>query len=211
MSALTMAEAAALLALMAEGGSADNTVLKERYGFTVTGKVKERLNDDKLVTSVKKGRSLAHTLEDAGWARCRQELAMAPPPRAGAGGGALYAVLRGIARYLDREDLSLADMFSPTPEARPIPAPRVDLDAQIRSAYGKLARHPGDLVRLAEVRPLLGTAERSDVDAALVRLGSGAGVSVMPNENQKSLNQADHDAAVIIAGREHHLLRIEGA
>jgi hypothetical protein len=205
---LTMAEAAALFALMAEGGSADNTVLKQRYGFTLTGKERATLNDAKLVTSARKGRSFVHTLEDAGWARCREEAAATPPTGGGAAGGALYAVVAALGRYLDRANLSLAEVFHPAaPELTPRPA---DLRAQIRAAYDKLARHPGDLVRLAQLRALL-SGERSDVDAALIRLGSGPNASVMPNENQKSLNQDDHDAAVIIAGREHHLIRIEGA
>src|SRR5262245_4501008 len=137
---LTMAQAAALFALMAEGGTADNPLLKSRYGFDLTGKDRTGLNDAKLVTSVRKGRSFAHTLEDAGWARCREELTADPPERAGAGGGALYAVLRGIGGYLERAELSLADVFRASAPP-PVPAPRPDLDAQIRAAYDKLARH----------------------------------------------------------------------
>jgi hypothetical protein len=208
---LTMAETAALFALMAEGGSADNTLLKERYGFTLTGKERTTLNREKLVTSVRKGRSLSHTLEDAGWAACRDAFAATPPPRAGAAGGALYAVMRGIGRYLDREELSLADVFrasGSTPLKVPEPRPG-DLESRIREAYERLARHPGDLVRLADLRPLLNASDRSEVDAVLLRLGRGPRASVMPNENQKSLTQADHDAAVLVAGRPHHLIRIE--
>src|SRR5215470_7553252 len=155
---LTMAEAAALFALMAEGGSADNTVLKQRYGFTLTGKERATLNDTKLVSSSRKGRSFQHTLEDAGWARCREEAAATPPAGGGAAGGALYAVVAALGRYLDRAELSLADVFRPAaPEPVRVPTPRrADLDAAIRDAYGKLARHTGDLVRIAELRVLLG-------------------------------------------------------
>ncbi len=97
---------------MAEAKEVPNPELKERNGFTLDGKQRRHLNDEKPVDSQKRGRSFVHELTDKGWRWCADELgADGPLARAGSAGGALYAVLAGLRRYLHRAELTLADVF----------------------------------------------------------------------------------------------------
>jgi hypothetical protein len=203
---LTVSEIATLFALMAEAREMSNVDLKARYGFSLTGASKTRLNSEKLVTSRKVGRAFAHELTEDGWARCREELAAPCPPRAGTAGGALYAVLGGLRRYLDREQLSLADVFGAAPVEPP-----VDVEAAIRTAYARAPRQPAGWVALTDLRPLLSDLPRARVDEALTQMNRTPHVRVLPEENQKVLSQRDRDAAVHIGGRDYHFVLIEGA
>ena len=147
---------------------------------------------------------------------CARELTAAPPPRAGSGGGALYAVLQGLHRYLARPACA-RKIFLPTSRCvstshHPTPPPPPDtgdLEHRIRLAYGKLAARPGDWVALADLRPLLGHADHVEVDAALRRLSRARKANLVPQANQKVLTQADREAAVRIGVEDCHLISIE--
>lgn len=193
---LTVPERAALLALMAEARELTNAELYAVAGFTLDGKARRRLNEQKLVNSRKVGRTFAHELTDDGWARCKAELAGERPPRAGSLGGALYAVLAGLARHVARGG-QLSDVFQP------------DVEKLIRSAYGELARRPGTWVGLAELREELMGVPREDVDAELERMASTPGVHLQAEPNQKALTDADRAAAVRFGGTDRHMLMIE--
>jgi hypothetical protein len=139
--------------------------------------------------------------------------------------------LAGLNRYLDREDLVPADIFQaaasepatpetalrrsepePTVEPGPAPAAAGDLEVRIREAYKRLVRRPGGWVGLAELRPLLGDdVGRTDVDRELKRMDRLPGISVIPEENQKTLTPEERDAAVKIGGKDNHLIAIEDA
>lgn len=207
--ALKVSEIAVLLALMAEAREISNVELKERYGFTLTGDSKARLNAMKLVTSRRIGRAFAHELTDPGWARCRDELAAPCPPRAGTAGGALYALLHGLGRYLSTNQLSLSDVFRQAPDEPSTAAS--DAEAGIRAAYGRAQRQPAGWVALRHLRPLLAAWPRDVVDATLARMDGTPGIRVLPEENQKALTTADREAAVVVGGRAYHFLLIEGA
>ena len=205
--ALKVSEIAVLLALMAEAREMSNVELKERYGFTLTGESKARLNAMKLVTSRRIGRAFAHELTDPGWARCRDELFAPCPPRAGTAGGALYALLHGLGRYLSNNQLSLSDVFRQAPE-KPSSA---DVEAGIRTAYGRARRQPAGWVALRDLRPLLGGQSSQAVDEALVRMDGRPGIRLLPQEDQKAITAADESAAVSVGGRAFHFLLIEDA
>jgi hypothetical protein len=206
---LKVSEIAVLLALMAEAREVSNVELKEHYGFTLTGESKARLNRMKLVASRKVGRAFAHELTDPGWARCRDELAAPCPPRAGTAGGALYALLHGLERYLKANQLSLSDVFRQAPEKPSVPS--ADVEAGIRAAYARARRQPAGWVSLTDLRPLLAAWPRDAIDAALTRMDGTSGVRVLPEENQRVLTPADREAAVMVGGRAYHFLLIEGA
>ena len=208
--ALNAKERAALLGLMAEARETSNPELREIVGFPLDGKERRRLNDRKLVTSERRGRPFVHELTDAGWRWCQEELTAGRPPRSSYLGGACYALLANLSRFLDREDLRLADVFGRTDEPlRPAPAtPDGGVERRIRAAYRQLAREPGDWVSLAELRPLVG-AGREEVDAVLRRLNRSHQASIIPEQNQRVLTQADEDAAVRIGGENKHLISIE--
>jgi hypothetical protein len=204
---LKVSEVAILIALMAEAQEVSNVDLKERYGITLTGEPKRRLNDRKLVTSRKVGRAFAHELTDLGWARCREELSAPCPPRAGTAGGALYAVLHGLHRYAGRTGLNLASIFGPAgADVEP-----TTVEAAIRAAYGRAPRLAGGGVTLTELRPLLAHLPRAAVDDALIRMGRLPQVSLLPDENRKALTEADRAAGVQVGPTLYRYLLIEGA
>ena len=190
----------ALLALMALAREVPNPELQEIAGFTITGEVRTTLNDDGLVDSRKVGRAFVHELTEKGWAHCAKELTADPPARPGPFGNALYLVLTGLDRYLRRNKLRLADVFQ-------IESP--DLEFDIRTAYHKRALKPRDWVRLAEVRPLLNGATKSEVDDVLREMSRAGRAHLAPDSNRKGLTEADHLAAIRVGSEDKHLLAIE--
>ncbi len=110
---LSFAEVALLVILMVEREEVSNPDLKERYGVTLDGAARRKLNDLKLVESRKQGRAFAHLLTDDGWARVAEEIKTGIPMPRGAAGAmnlALVSMLRG---FLARTGQSLADFFLP--------------------------------------------------------------------------------------------------
>jgi hypothetical protein len=194
---LTVRERATLLALMAEARELTNAELRDAAGFTLDGRYRRRLNEQKLVTSRKVGRGLAHELTDDGWAWCATELSAQRPDRAGYLGGACYALLAGLARRFAQNGEQLSDVFQP------------DVEKLIRGAYRAIAGTSGRWVGLAELREELLGVPREAVDAELERMASSAGVHVEAESNQKTLTDADRAAAVRFGADERHLLMIE--
>jgi hypothetical protein len=56
------------------------------------------------------------------------ELSRERPPRSGSAGGALYAVLAGLCRYLERADLKLSDIFGS--DSKFLPQPDVEIESR---------------------------------------------------------------------------------
>jgi hypothetical protein len=189
---LTNRERAVLLALMAEARELTNAELRAVSGLALDGEPRRRLNDRKLVTSTKVGRSFTHEITDDGVAWCTAELSQPVPARAGYLGGALYALLAGLAR----SGQPLHEIFRP------------DVEQQIRGAYLRLAK-PGEWVGLAELREQLFGVPRPAVDAELERMASTPGVHVQAEPNQKALTGAHRAAAVRFGGDDRHMLMIE--
>ncbi|ONH31379.1 hypothetical protein [Pseudofrankia asymbiotica] len=127
---LTGGQVGILLTLMAEDRPVPNSELAARFRLSLDGADRRRLNSLGLVTSRRAGRSYVHELTDAGWARCRREIAAPPAGRSGSiPPGAVHALLAALADHLDRTGLTLADVFRPRPASegaptRPDPAGR---------------------------------------------------------------------------------------
>jgi hypothetical protein len=200
---LGIKERAVLLALMAEAKEVSNSDLKQRVGFTLDGAPRRKLNDLKLVYSHKPKRTFAHELTDDGWAWCATELSRERPPRAGSAGGALYAVLAGLGRFLKRADLKLSDVFQS--DATLVQQPEIDIETRIRAAYRKLAKERGEWVSLTKLRPLLGNTSRAEVDTALQRMNRDPRVNLVPDSNQKTLTDQDRESAIRVGGEYKHL------
>jgi hypothetical protein len=205
---LGIGERAALLALMAEGREVPNPELKQRYRIDLSGASRRKLNQQQLVATRQHGRRNLHELTDKGWRWCADELAAQCPPRAGSAGGALYAVLAGMHRFLQRSDLQLADVFGSGP-ASPEPATGAGLEDRIRAAYRQLVREPRGWVSLTDLRSLLDGAARDDVDAALRGMLRARRANLIPRAEQHLLTPADRAAAVRIGAEDTHLLSIE--
>jgi hypothetical protein len=86
---------------------------------------------------------------------------------------------------------------------------RPEVEQQIRGAYWRLVKSPGDWVGLAELRPKLAHLARESIDTELERMASTLGVHVQSEPNQKALSDADRKAAVRFGGDERHMLKIE--
>ena len=199
---LTPRDRVVLMALMALNKDVTNAVLKEEVGFTLEGSARKRLNDNKMVSSSKRGRAYVHELTDEGWAWCWDELAEPTPAGADSGTRSLYAVLRGLRRYLDSANLRLADVFGLT---------ETTLEGRLRAAYADLARREQDWVSLTAIRAHLRGVPREDLDALLVRLDAvegGAGIDLVPQADQGKLTRDDRAAAIRIGNQDKHLLRL---
>lgn len=210
---LGIKQRAALLALMAAARELSNTELENLTGFRLHGKALATLRERRLVESHRSAnnRPFIHTLTDDGWAWCEKELAAERPARAGSAGGALYALLAGLHRYRTRANLRLSDIFRADGGTPAALTEEPALTERIRSAYRKLASEPRDLVRLTDLRPLLGEASREAVDAALWQLSRAQQANLFPQANQKVLSQTDRQAAVRIGNEDCHLISLDSA
>lgn len=209
-------QTAAMFTLMVLGREVPNPELKELVGFTLTGKERTQLNDEKYVVSEKVGRSFVHQLTDSGWAWCEKELGAKkpPPPRPQSTlCSVLYLVLGGFDDFRRTRKLRLADVFGMPVESAPepvesAPEPVEDLETRIRVAYRELVKEPRGWVGLVDLRPKLG-APAAEVDAVLKRLSLAGKVHLVPEDIRKALTAADHEAAIRIGGEDNHLLSIE--
>jgi hypothetical protein len=197
---LNLKERASLLALLAEARPLTNAELHGVAGIKLDGESRRKLNELRLVTSQLKGRAYVHELTEDGAAWCEKELVAERPDRAGSVGGALYAILAGLHRYLQRTGQVLSDVFPPV------------LDTEIRAAYRRLSTESeSSWVGLAALREELADIARSDLDAALQKLSRQPGVHVQAEANQQALTETDRAAAVHFGGSSRHLLKIENA
>lgn len=120
--------------------------------------------------------------------------------------GALYAILSGVSRYLEYSGQSLADVFQQrSTDARPKPG---DIDEIITSAYLSLAGEPGEFVQIRELRARLGDVSRDELDSALERLYRAQQVNLIPQSNQRTLSEADREAALRIGDESKHIISI---
>jgi hypothetical protein len=203
---LSVKERAVLFTLMGEAREVSNSELAERAGFRLDGQERRRLNDRKLVDSRKVGRTYAHELTDAGWDWCAAQSSGAPKGRASSMEGALYALLGGLARYLEYSELSLADIFQQRdPEAPEKPG---DIAELIRAAYVRLASEPGKFVKLRELRAELSDVPGSDLESSLKEMYRAQQVNLVPQSNQQALTQADRESALRIGGEAKHMISI---
>jgi len=207
---LTGADQAVLLVLMAESRPVPNPELTQ-LGPELKKLNRERLNRLGLIETSKPGNSYVHELTDEGWRLCQDIFAAAAPPLSKGQGKALYTLLRSLGRYLAREDLVLADVFTPAREDAPRPDGTADTDVEllVRRSYEGLAAQPGGWVALARLRAELADVPRPQLDATLKRMYRIPGVSLIPEENQKVLTADDRAAAVEIGDQDKHLIAIE--
>lgn len=201
---LTGTEQAVLLVLMAEARPVPNPKLKE-LGPELKKLDRERLNRLKLIETTP-GTPMVHELTDEGWTTCRSLVGTAVPASVRGQGKVLYTVLTAVDRYLRQKDFRLADLFEPEAEETNLDS---DVESRVRQAYSRLVARPGGWLGLVKLRAELSDVPRAELDAALVRLYQAPGVSLVPEENQKTLTTADRAAAVEIGLQNKHLIAIQ--
>jgi hypothetical protein len=209
---LTGNEQAVLLVLMAECRPVPNARLKD-LGPDLTKSQRENLLRKKLIEV--SGKPMVVDLTETGWAWCRAIIGTDPPSGVTGQKKTLYTVLKAIDRYLDGEDLALADVIreAAPPQraesaAEPVSVGGDDVPNLVRTAYTELASRPGGWVSLTRLRGHLVDVPREDVDGALRDLLRSRDISLIPEENQKVLTSADDDAAIVIGGEKNHLMAI---
>ena len=141
---LTGTERAVLIVLMAESRPVANPELAT-LGPALDKPGRDKLNALGLIESERiKGRYV-HELTDRGWALCRDIVAAGPPPRSTGPAKTLYTVLGALGRYLQRSEVSLAELFWPAEaETSEDETPgRETLEDRVRAAYARLAPRPG--------------------------------------------------------------------
>jgi len=207
---LTNSEAAVLLVLMAEARAVSNPDLA-RLGPQLGKASREKLAHMGLIEVGASNRQLSVELTDRGWKYCTDLMGTDPVDGSNGSDRALFTVLAGIRRWLDQSGSRPSEIFSPRPEnkASEKTDTTVDIEGSIRTAYARLAREPGCTVRLSRLRNELRDIPRSDLDDALARLRRAADVSLIPEENQKTLTDEERAAAVVVGNQQNHLLSIE--
>ncbi|ANW64925.1 hypothetical protein BCA37_16215 [Mycobacterium sp. djl-10] len=206
---LTGTERAVLLVLLAQARPVPNPELGT-LGPVLDKPSRDKLNRMGLVHSAKVGPRLVHELTDDGWAFCRRLFGAPAPGRASGQGRALYTVLRSLDRFLTGADLPLAEVFGPGAAPSDTPTGTAPPDEQqVRDAYGRLAGQAGDWVGLARLRAELPDVAPAELDDTLKRMYRKTGVHLIPEENQKVLDEHDWAAAVVIGDQHKHLIAIE--
>jgi hypothetical protein len=198
---LTGTQQAVLLVLMAEARPVRNPELPT-LGPELKKRDRDRLEQHGLIEVSTENRTMVLELTDKGWATCAVIIGADAPERPTGQGKALYTVLRAVRRYFDRENLAPADVFVALDDT-------VDVEAQVRAAYVTLAARAGGWVDLVRLRAALPEVSKREMDDALTQMQRDRDVSLIPEENQKTLTPADHAAAVHIGNQARHLMAIE--
>ncbi|HYO01298.1 MAG TPA: hypothetical protein VET27_05125 [Mycobacterium sp.] len=208
---LTGTEQAVLLVLMAEARPVRNPELAT-LGPELKKRDRDRLVQRGLVEVTTENRAMVLELTDRGWATCAKLFGAETPARPSGQGKALYTVLRALRRYFDRDELAPGDVFFPLDDSPPAgdSDPLGDaVEATVRAAYVRLAARSGGWVDLVRLRGELPEVSRRDMDDALTRMSRRPGITLIPEENQKTLTDADRAAALEIGDQHRHLIAIE--
>lgn len=207
---VTSSEAAILLVLMAEARAVPNPDLAV-LGPKLAKPSRDKLVRLGLVEIDGSARPITVELTDRGWKYCGDLVGGQPLARATGSDRALFTVLAGIDRWLDRSELRPSEIFAPRSEhsSDAVPAGPGAIESRIRATYARLAHEPGSPVRLSRLRAQLSDVPRAELDSALARLRRAPDVSLIPEENQKTLTDDDREAAVVVGNQHNHLLAIE--
>jgi len=84
-----------------------------------------------------------------------------------------------------------------------------DLAGSIRDAYLQITPGMGRWVSLADLRPLLADIDRTSLDAEILRLHIAQELTLIPEENRRSITPEDREAAIVVGGEPRHLLSID--
>jgi hypothetical protein len=191
---LSTPERHALFALMVAAREVDNKELAVVAGVKLDGVPRRRLNEMKLVTSTKTGRSFRHELTDLGWARAQEEFAAPAPAGSQPAARVLAGVLGAVSRFARRTGTPLAEIFT------------LDVEQAIRTVYAQLADGPAAPVRLSALRARL---DGLPLDPELTRMADLPGVHLREEANQQLLTDDDRAAALRLGGLDRHNLQIE--
>jgi hypothetical protein len=189
----------ALVALVLHPDATTNRVVHQHFGFKIESGERGELKEGELITCSRgPHNAIVHQLTEAGLRQCRKELSTEAPDGAKPADRILFATWQLLARTLPN---SLPALRSFLGEAQP------SLRDRILAAYRKLATRPGGPVGLEKLREHL-DADRKQVDRILVEMDDRREIHLEPDPDHGGLTAAAREAAVDLAGRPMHLLRV---
>jgi len=218
--AFTVPEINLLLSLVHLRGAGDTGVFKVAFGYDkVEPNMKNPLVEKGLITVDKDVRPYRYELTDAGWRAARE--ALAEPAQTGLSNRTariLWAVIRDIAVHMGKTGIELADIYADeaaeaegveVEAAEDVAAVPESLGERIVASYRELSGERASWVPLLALRKLLDGEERSEVDKYLQELLISREIQLIPEANQKTLTEADREAAIWVGGEYRHLIGIE--
>lgn len=193
-----------LIALMSFGGAASNNELKQRYQFSLTGAKRTALVNDGYISSSRENsrESFRHELTEKGQELCRDALHAGPDPDANLGHRIYQGMLEQLAAQLAANGLDIFDQ-APTPSESDA-ASKEGLSA----AYFSLASEAGAWVSLVDLRAALESVERESLDMLIHELHVAGDITLLPEENRRSITPDDRAAAIRIGSEDRHLISI---
>jgi len=205
---LGLPERSALIILAASRGTMTNAVLAKKVS-SFDGKKRGKLQGAGLVQLAGKSGSrkdpMTLTLTDAGWAAVEEELGADVPPRSGASGQALWALLAALKPALVVTGGTLRELLAAghgEPAASPLPE-------RIEAAYDTLAARRGDWVAMADLRGALPGVERETLDETLREMRREKVLRLTVEEDQSRLTKADREAAVRVGPTDMHFVSFD--
>ena len=114
-----------------------------------------------------------------------------------------YAAARGLDRATAIERLLTQGLEVSDQSTAP-----QDLTSHIHSAYASLASRPGAWVSLAKLRAALPGINHAALATRIYELHLSGDVTLIPEENRRSITPADRDAAVTVGREPRHLISI---
>lgn len=210
--AFSVPECNLMLALVHLRGSGTTAAFKVAFDFDkVETTARRSLTEQGLIAIDKSVRPYVYELTDAGWLATRKLLAEPSPKKVSSRTARiLWAIMGDFSAHMDRTGAELADLYPP-PAA---PAPQEtqethDPQEAVHRAYRELVGETTDWVPLRRLREHLGETDRETLDQALTELLASHAIRLIPESNQKTLTQADRDAAIWLGGQYQHLIAIE--
>ncbi|GAA1665540.1 hypothetical protein GCM10009830_08900 [Glycomyces endophyticus] len=192
-----------LLSLVHLRGNGSTAKVKLAFGTYEPKKdEKDRLTEKGLISVRKVGRAQEWELTDPGWRAARELLAKPAPAKiTHRTARILWSIIQDFSAHMDRVGTELADVY-PEPAAE-------TLADKIIAAYQELTGDSADWVPLLALRERLDDAAREEVDKVLAELHTLREIQLIPESNQKTLTDADRDAALWLGGEHRHLIGIE--
>ncbi|GAA2143592.1 hypothetical protein [Glycomyces algeriensis] len=193
-----------LIALASFGGSASNSELWQRYRFRLVSKPRTALELGGYISSSRKSGNAPFDLllTEKGRELCREALRTGPDSSASLGHRINQGMFERLAELLAANGLDVFDLVKS--QAEPEAASKEGLSA----AYFALAPRPGAWVSLADLRPELEGVERESLDRLIHDLHVAGDVTLIPEENRRSITPEDREAAIRIGGEDRHLISI---
>ncbi|WP_229070193.1 hypothetical protein [Actinoplanes sp. DH11] len=189
----------ALVALVLHPDATTNRLVHDQFGFKIESAERGELENRELITCSRGAHNaFVHQLTDAGLRQCRSELTAAPPEGTKPADRLLFVTWQLLAPTLPDSLPRLRSFLGIAPPP---------LSERILAVYEQLVNRPGGPVGLEKLREHL-DADREEVDSTLLEMDGRREIHLEPDPDRGGLTAAARHAAVDLAGRPMHLLRV---